>query len=442
MPSSTRLARAVSLALVLVAGPALADQFDYSFYSGLEHSDNIGLTATAPVSQWALIPGFGFDYSEQGATLQAHVTGAAEYRDYLGGPYANQKLGELAGVANWTVLPDRLDFVAQDYASVQPISTLASDGPDNEQQTNVITVGPTLYFNLGSALHGQADLRYINSRASRTTEFDSSRGEAALRLIRDLSPTSQLSLNLDSQKVDFDDSDGIDETDEVNYQRDEAFVRYVSKLAKLDLDLAAGLSRVHFDDGYGSLSTPLVRANIQWHASTRNSFGVSYTRDYSDAAQDLINLAGPAETGVRTTVPLGIQAGGAVIGSGIYLERWLQANYDYAGDRFTFSLSPWYRKLHYVEGFQPDERGLGGDAGLDYQLNPSVTLSGFANYEREDYTTLARRDATTNVGVVLRKLINSHWSWRVSLIDRVRTSTAPDNGYRAKEVYFGVIYQR
>jgi hypothetical protein len=436
MFSSTRLARAIALALAFTAAPALAGQLDYSFYGGVEHSDNINLSATDPVSQWVLIPGFGFDYTEQGATLQAHVTGAAEYRDYMGGPYSNQKLGELAGVANWTVLPGRLDFTAEDYASVQPISTLSSDAPGNQQQTNVLTVGPTLHFNLGSALRGQADLRYINSRASRTTDFNSSRGEAALRLIRDVSPTSQLSLNLETQKVNFDNSG------EVDYSRDEAFVRFVRRLAHLDLDVAAGWSRVRLGGGMGSTSDPLVRASFRWHASTRNAFGVSLTRGYSDAAQDLINLAGPAETGEPVSAPLSIQTGGAVIGSGIYLERRLDANYDYSGERFTFSVSPWYRKLHYVEGTQPDETGRGGDLGADYRLNPRLTFSAFANYERENYTTLARRDTTRNVGVALRQLINSHWSWRVSLLDRRRTSTAPDAGYHAKEVYLGVVYQR
>jgi hypothetical protein len=436
MPSSTRLARTIALALAFAAGPALAGQFDYSLYGGVEHSDNINLSDTGPVSQWLLIPGFGFDYAQQGATLQAHVTGGAEYRDYLGGSYANQKFGELAGLVNWTVLPQRLDFVAQDYASVQPVSTLSSNAPGNQQQTNVLTVGPTLHFDLGSALHGQAELRYINSRASRTTQFDSSRGDAALRLIRDVSPTTQLSLNLETQQVNFDDSS------EVDYHRDQAFVRYVRKLATLDLDVAAGGSRIAFDSGYGSHSTPLVSAIVKWHASARNTFGVSYTRNYSDAAQDLINLAEPVDNGVPIAPPLAVQIGGAVIGSGVYLEQRVEGHYDYSGDRFTISLSPWYRKLHYLEGLQPDQTGRGGDLGVDYRLNPRLTLSGFANIEREDYTTLVRRDTTRNIGATLRQLMNSHWSWRLSLVNQHRTSTAPGEGYRETEVYVGVVYQR
>ncbi len=437
MSSTIRLARAVSLALTLAATPAFAGQFDYSFYGGVEHSDNVTLSGPAPVSQWVLVPGFGFDYIQQGATVQARVSGAAEYRNYMGNTYSDQKVGSLAGQVNWIVLPQRLDFVAQDYASVQPISALSSDAPGNQQQTNVLTVGPTLHFDLGSATRGQAELRYINSRASRTTQFDSSRGEAALRLIRDVSPTSQLSLNLESQKVNFDDRE------EVDYSRDQAFLRYTRKLAHLDLDASAGWSRIRFQRGYGSVSDPMGRIALTWHASTRNEFGIAYTRSYSDAAQDLINLAGPPTTGTPTSPPLGIQTGVAVIGSGVYLEQRLEGHYDYSNERLTASLSPWYNKLHYLEGLQPDQTGRGGVAGLDYRISPRLTASAFANIERVTYTTLlGRRDTTTNIGVAVRQFMNSHWSWRASLVNRRRTSSAPGQGYRANEVYVGFVYQR
>lgn len=436
MSPTIRPIRALPLVLALAAGPAVAGQFDYSLYGGVEHSDNINLSATDPISQSVLTPGFGFSYVEQGATLQAHVTGAGEYRKYLGGAYSNQKFGELAGLVNWTVLPQRLDFAVQDYASVQPLSTLSSDAPDNQQQTNVLSLGPILHFDLGRAARGQAELRYIDSRASRTTQFNSSRGEAALRLMRDISPTSQLSLNMESQQVDFD------EAGEVDYDRDEVFARYVHRLTHVDLDAALGWSRIRFDGAAGSASDPLARASINWRATARNRLGIAYTRDYSDAAQDLINLAAPVDTGVPVTTPAGVRTGGAVIGGGAYLERRMDGYYGYGGERLTFSLSPWYRKLHYVEGTNPDQTGRGGNAGLDYRLRERTTLSVFANIERIEYAALSRRDTTRNLGATLTQLINEHWSWRLSLVDRHRSSTDANGGYHAKEAYFGIVYQR
>jgi hypothetical protein len=92
MPASKMLAGAIGLALIAASGAASADQFNYMLYAGLEHSDNVALSATNPVSQNVLIPGINFSYVQQGSTVQANVLGTLEYRDYLGNAFSNQTL--------------------------------------------------------------------------------------------------------------------------------------------------------------------------------------------------------------------------------------------------------------------------------------------------------------------------------------------------------------
>ena len=186
--------------LVIASTGASAAQFDYGWRVGVGHSDNIGLTETDPISQNMLIPGFDFSYQQEGSTFQADVVGNLEYRDYLAHAFDNQTLAQLAGQANWTVLPERLDFTVRDVASVQPLSTFSSNAPDNQQQTNVLTLGPVLKLRIGDAMRGQVELHYINSYASKVDDFNSSRGVLAGRLFRDLSPTDVLSLNVETQK--------------------------------------------------------------------------------------------------------------------------------------------------------------------------------------------------------------------------------------------------
>lgn len=438
MPSSRTLASAVALTLAMTSGAATAGQLDYVLYAGLEHSDNINLSGTDPVSQNVLVPGLGFSFAQEGATLQASAKGNVEYRDYLGNAYDSQLFAQMAGQANWTVLPQRLDFVFQDFASVQPLSTLSSDTPNNQQQTNVFAVGPTLRFNLGQTLRGQAELHYIGSHASKTKDFNSSRGQVALRAIRDISPTSQLSLNMERQQIDFYDAD-VD----AKYNRNEMYGRYVRKLAHFNVDASLGWSQIDLRSA-GKTSSPLERINLSWLPSSRHGFSIAAAREYSDAAQDMISLSDQqiGTTPLPYGAPASIDTGGALISSQPYLERILQGNYTYSAERVTLSVSPMYRRLEYLNGVDFDQTGRGANAGIDYRLRERLTLSAFANQERLSYRSLARRDTTRNYGVSLAGISTIHWSWRLSWTDRRRMSSDPNGDYQAKEIYFGVVYQR
>ena len=144
-------------------------------------------------------------FSPEGAGLDraGEAVGDIRFIDYLGGGFSNQLLGELSGIFDWAVVPQRLHFIVEDDASVQPVNILQPNSPANVQQVNVLSFGPTLQFRLGPALRGEADFRVLNSVASKTDEFNSLRESARLRAIRDLAPTRQISFNVEGQHVHF-----------------------------------------------------------------------------------------------------------------------------------------------------------------------------------------------------------------------------------------------
>jgi hypothetical protein len=461
--ASSMLRSAMALAGVMASSATAAAQFDYTLYAGIEHTDNVNLSATNPISQNVLIPGLAFNFSQQGSTLQANLAGALEYRDYLGNTFGKQTLGQLTGQVNWTVIPQRLDFTVQEFAGVQPVSTLSSDSPNNQQQTNVLTLGPTLHFLLGDALRGQAELRYINSDASRTKAFNSSRGEAALRLFRDLSPTDQLSLNIESQHVNFyDGSSGLNDTvdgnpvdpnqlfdntlDNPNYTRNEVFVRYLSKLTHFTIDTSLGWSQINFSKA-GSVSNPLVRLTLGWQPTFRSSFSITAAREYSDAAEDAMEpgaivVDANALPNSTPANPVGIETGNSVIDPQVYLDKRLEGTYAFTSDRVTLSLSPLYRQRDYLNNPTFNQTGRGGSGGLDYHLNTRLTLQAFADGESVTYHALSRRDRTSEYGIGLSDRTTAHWGWRLSLTHRQRDSNVADQGYRDNEIYLGVIFRR
>jgi len=462
MPASSTLGRAVTLALAAISGTATAAQFDYSLYAGIEHSDNIGLSESNPVSQNILIPGLNFTYAQQGSVVQANVAGALEYHDYLGNAFDNQTFVQLTSQANWTVLPQRLDFTVQDFAGVQPLSTLSSNTPNNQQQTNVLALGPILHFRLGDTLRGQAELRYINSYASKNKKFNSSRGEAALRLFKNLGPSDVLSLSLESQRANFDNAAGNPGNNlggvssGSNYTRNELFGNYVRTLVHFKMDIALGWSQIDFN-GAPTVSTPLTRVTLGWQPTTRSSFAITAAHQYSDAAEDMMlqpgqiiagagaqlnnNTIGPTGP-LGQVAPAGINTGNVVIDPQVYLDRSLEGNYTFTTELLTLSVAPLYRRLSYLRDPTFDQTGRGGSAGLSYRLTPLLSLSAFADDETITYRALHRRDKTSDYGVSLTDKRTPHWSLQASLVHRQRSSTVSGQGYSDNEIYFGVVFKR
>lgn len=453
MPVARTRVRLLALMLLLACGTASAAQLDYTLYAGITHSDNINLSQYQPISQNIFAPGINFTFAQQGSTIQANAAGTLEYRDYLGGAFSDQKLALLSSDVNWTVLPERLDFTAQDFAGVQPLSTLSPDGPDNQQQTNILVLGPTLYFKLGDTVHGQGELRYINSDASKTKNFNSSRGEAALRVFKDLNATDQLSVNLVSQHVDFNDSaaatgqpTGTGLTDP-DYNHNEIFGRYTSQLAHFNLDAALGWSQIDFHAA-PTVSSPLMRLTVRWQPTPSSVFSITGSRQYSDAAQDMIlPIQSSTDTsnsqGSRTPLSsIGVSTGDAVIDDNVYLTRGVQASYAFTTERFDFVVSPLYNRLSYVNDPTQDQTERGATAGVDYRITERLSFRATADTRHLDYQTLRRRDRLGDYEAGFNLQETPHWSFQASMTHRLRHSNVPDVGYNANEIYFGVQFRR
>lgn len=431
--------RVLGSMLAITTTSASAAQFDYGWRVDVGRSDNIGLTETNPISQTVLVPGFDFSYQQQGATFQANVVGNLEYRDYLAHAFDSQKLAQLAGQANWTVLPQRLDFAVRDVASVQPLSTFSSNTPNNQQQTNVLALGPTLLFRLNDTLHGQTTLSFTNSRASRTHEFNSSRGALALRLIKDLTPTTELSGNAETERVTFDHGNG-----NPAYNRMQVFVSSLSHFSQFDVNASVGWSRLELSHA-STVTSPLVRLDLDWRMTPSNSFALRAARQYGDAAEDLIaqlDQGSDMSAFSKGPQPSNIETGNAVISSQVYLARRLEAIYTYGGERLTARVAPLYQELTYIKDPTNNRRGRGGSAGLDYKLRPRTTVSITGNTESLHYLSLARTDRTTNFAVALTDQRTAHWSWNVSFTRRLRRSDFAGASYHANEIYLGVAYRR
>lgn len=406
------MARAVVAGLLLAGSGTVRAQFDYTLSFGVEHNDNIRLAAEGDEeSQTSLRPSLGFSFDRAGAVLQANVYGIIDHRNYLGDERSDQTRGHLLGTVNWMMVPNRLTWSFSDALNVRPINELQADTPDNRQQTNVFATGPTLFFDLGRSARGQAELRYIDSYAEETGRFNSQRVSAALRGIKELSETSSASINLQGQRVEFDDSDALPPiTQSPDYDRYDAYLGYSRTLTNVDLDLAAGYSQLRFEDVDDDHGGPLFRADLGWRASARSTLNLALAYQYTDAAGSMLNAVGTI--GVPTT---DIDTGDASVTSQPFRERRADLGYSFAGDRWGFNVTPYYRELEYINSPELDREGSGIRASVSRALRARLNWTLYAAAENLDYQTIDRSIEHRSYGTTLGYQMTQRVSWHFSL---------------------------
>jgi hypothetical protein len=437
-----------SAALIALAIPAAASavQLDYQVGLGIEHDDNVNLSNDDPISDDILIPTLGFSVSQLGSTVQAAATGAVDYRDYLGGTFSDEFRGELNGRLNWTVLPERLDFTVQDRLALEPVNALVPDAPNNLQQTNVFAFGPTLSFRLADTIRGQAELFYIDSRAEDSDEFNSQRLHGGVRAIKDLDPTSTISLNLGDERTTFDSSSATPD-----YNRYGVFGRYTRKWSELDLIGDAGYSWLKYS-GAGDFDrdSPLVRGDLVWRFAPHDTLTLNASYEFSDAATDLLSTTTttPVDgTGGTPKIPADVALGNTTISSAPYLAKTISLGYLYHAERIELTVAPYWRKYDYgavtfAEAGAIDQTSRGGILGAGYRITPLLTAGANAALEDLTYDTISRTDHNRYYTLYLRHQWARHWSWRAELARNERHST--DAGISSDEniVFFGFTYTR
>lgn len=416
-----------------VCGVVHAQVLDYTIGLSLLHSDNINLSEGAPESDNVLSPQFAFTAKHAGSRLQLDASGSIQYLDFLGNTFKDQPRGQLTGKLDWTVSPERLHFYVQDYLSRQPVSVLNSFTPGNEQQINVFVAGPSLTARLGATTSARFDVRYTNSYAQDTKDFNGNRYSAAARLIHALNPTDELTLTAEGTRADFDNNQ-----DTVGYTRKDAYIGYTSKLASLDLAIDAGYSWVTPNATDRTTGGILLRGHADWRATSRSSLILDASRQFADATSDLI--ARPRD--VEIPVISDSSAASTLIGPGLYRENFYQLGYVFRDVRWSAEVHPYYQRIRYQDNVQPDQTNRGGYVQASYRLRSDTTLDLAASRSIRRFPDLLREDRDTIADLGLAHDFSSHWAGRIDLQRRQRSSTDAGQSYHENAVIVSFSYRR
>jgi hypothetical protein len=423
----------IGIAAATACTSAHADPvLNYTLGVEAENDSNVNLSRTDPVSQNILTPELTFGLKEQGSTLTADVAGTLQYRDYLENAFGDEFRSLLSGVVDWSISPGRFDWVFEVYLGRQPVNVLASDAPSNQQQTNVFSTGPTLRARFSDTLRGKLDLRYTNTYADNTSEFNGDRLSAIGQLAYLFSNQNNIAGALAASQVRYNDA----ASRPFEYDRYDVYAGYHDETRQFKFDVAAGYSWLNFlhesDD-----SGPLIRGTATWAPSAATSLALNASREFSDASQDLI--VDPSQLG-----NLGVGSGrnGAVVSPQVYVQEQIGFDLTHSHENFRFDVAPFWRHIDYVGGNTLNQRSYGYIASVSWLFQPTFTLSAGAGREHRDYSDIDRTDEDNAYWLALLWQQARHWSWQFRAANLSRDSTIFDAGYSDRAYTVSLTYTR
>lgn len=428
-PIRTALFMAVLLGIPHVAPAA---HINYETGVALWHSDNINLSQLDEDDETVLAPELRFDIDQLGATLQLLARGDIQYLDYLGDTFDDELRGELAGQANWTLSPGRLNWVLEDYLTNQPVDLLTGFTPENQQQVNVLITGPSLFVRFGPATRGQLDLRYSNSYAEENESFNGDRYSVAAHLLRELNATDDLSMTVEASEADFDAS-----LPGAQYSRYDGYISYGRRLKSLVLRIDLGYSQLDLADGLDNESAPLARGSLDWSASPSSTFSADLAYQFADAAQDLVSRGSDMDTPISE-----LENAQVAVRPEVFREHRIELVYTFTGERTLLRAGPRYQRVDYQTSLSPDQTNETSFVAIDYRLRPGWQLSLQASHENRNYDDRARRDRDNVIGAGVTYEASSHWVWRFDVEHRERNSSAAGQDYDENVALVSFSYRR
>ena len=423
--------------LLLAPLAAAAWDLDWTASLGYGYSDNLGRRTIDEVSGNTIRPSLAFTLTEEGEAVDASATGLLSYSYYTGDGDFQPQFG-LDGGAHiaWTLVPARMLWTFDDYASQQPIEEFATQSPDNTQITNVFSTGPTFLFRISDAAAARSELRYVNSYAEEGDDFNSDRGIATFQLLRRVSPLSTISGNAGVEVVRLEQPDELTP----DFERYPLFGTWTRTSGNDTLSVDLGWNWVD-PDGFDTRDGLLARVDAEYRLTQLSSIDVAYAHQLMDEAGSLLGQASDIDA-LLLPVTSGSAFDTGTITADVFEQDRVDAGYQHDGARTTWRVSGYATQQDYSENTALNRKTLGVAALFDYRVSRLSSLGVFAVQTRQSYEESDLEFDESEFGIRWRYSILRNLSFSLEVARASRDSNAPLDDYEESRVWAEISWSR
>ena len=355
-------AGAVSCLLVQVATTqAFGEDLAYEASVGAGTSDNILRNPNNEKSEEIASAGLQFSFDKQSSKVQADAVADLAYFDYRDNTFDSQFIGNFAGSALVSFVPERFQWVISDNFGQVLTDPFQPSTPDNDENLNYFTTGPDVTFALGSETRLRIGGRY-SLTSYETSPYDSDSVSGQIGLIHQLSSSNSISLNGRAQNVNYKE-----EALNADYNQDDAYLRYEAQGARTRLGIDAGYSRIDRDAASKANGGGLLRLDVSRRVSGSSVVMLTGGREFSSSGAAFASSQGSG--GISLNATPGRQSPEP------FTNDYATLAWNYSRNRSGFSLFGSWNDQSYEETRSSDQTITRYGIQIRRDLSQTATLS-------------------------------------------------------------------
>jgi len=372
--SKTRIvAVAVACGFAGFHAPVAQAQTEYGFTAGYGHSDNVFRVSDDEIASDILTAGVELDWQEDRTRINADVRADLDFNHYLNVDenfdVDNQVTGNASGHVTLGIVPEHFTWLIEDSFGQTQQDPLVPATPQTLESINYLTTGPDFTLLLGSTSLLRFSGRYSLSTYE-LSPFDSSRAGGGIAFVRNTSDRSTLSLNVDTDDVDYDDPASID------FLRNSASFTYTLDAARTNINAQVGYTKMDIDDGSENTG-PLLDIEVRRKISNSSSLNFRLGTQLSDSAEALRESLDSEDFGGSTE--------GQFATASTFENQFASVAWEFVRPRTTFDVSAGWDDEVYDNVDDFDRTRLVFEAGAERHLNSRLSARLRVSYDIENY---------------------------------------------------------
>ena len=413
----------VSVAILSISTTVDAVEIKPNASFGMQYTDNVRGVSINEEDDFIAISRVGASVDAGSGPFKFDANTSLSYNNYIQDSFGIQRYFNLDATADWEMLKDRINWQVMDFFSQKSINSLNPSVPDNIQDTNVFTFGPTINHRISgrqSMTLKPTYRRFTYESQNIDNQQDSLGISWNYKLFRTMSVGVRGGIN----KTDYDDVLLTDNTfRNIN-------LTLSAKRANYNYSADIGITNVDRDVGKGVRG---ITGNVNWlfDITGFSNLRAYVSSDITDSNNNLLGAAiNPDDGGLL----------GEDISSEVLRKNNFRLTYQRAGAALIADIWIELSKQDYEFALLDREVKAAG-FGFVRPLTAVLSIGINGSYNNIESTDIARTDKIISVG----GSINYRWSRNISgVVDFTytdNTSFVNTLNYSEASIFASVVYR-